>query len=125
MAITWQGPEHFFATVFHDICVGGRAVAQHNAQVQDAGTKVEEVTAAVGAVYPPALMALEIERIAMWAFGTYCALVLAHGSAQAAAAANPGVSVDLLNQVELLLQQNPQLVTQAAALFGVTSAKTT
>jgi hypothetical protein len=122
VSITFQGVEHFFAAAFHDLCVGGRAVAQYNNQVQNVGTKVEEITAAVGIVCPGALVALEVERVAMWAFGTYCALVLAHGTAAKAAQANPTASVDLLTQVEMLLQQNPQLVQQAAALFGICKA---
>ena len=119
MAITWQSVSHFFATAFHDIGVGGRAVASHQAQIQAVGTKIEEVTAAVSAFYPPALMALEVERVSMWALGVICQLIQEHGSADAASKANPGIHPDLFTQVEQLMQQNPQLVAQAAALFGV------
>lgn len=122
MAITFSSAEHFFATALHDIVVEGRAVASHNAQIQQAGTKVEELTAAVAAFYPPALVALEIERVSMFAIGVVCQLMMQHGSAAKASAANPSLPLTLFTQAEQLLEQNPQLIQQAAALFGVSAS---
>jgi hypothetical protein len=119
MAITFSGVDHFFAAALHDIVTGGRAVASHNAEIQQDGVKVEEVTAAVGAFYPPALVALEIERVSMFAIGVVCQLIMQHGSAAKASAANPSLPLTLFTQAEQLLEQNPQLIQQAAALFQV------
>ena len=119
MSITWSSVGHFFASAFHDVVVGARAVASHNAQIQAAGTKVEEITAMVGAVYPPALAAMEIERIAMACLGEFAALVQAHGTAQAASVAQPDADATLLAQVEALMKANPQYTQQAASLFGI------
>ena len=118
MAISFTGVDHFFATALHDIGVGGRAIASHNAEIQADGRKIEEITAAVSAFYPPALAALEIERISMFAIGVICELVMKNGSAAKASAANPSIPLELFTQVEQLLQQNPQIVAQATALFG-------
>lgn len=122
MPITFSSAEHFFATALHDIVIGGRAVASHNAQIQAAGTKVEEVTAAVSAFYPPALIALEIERVSMFSIGVVCQLIMQHGSAAKASAATPSLPFSLFTQAEQLLQQNPQLLQQAAALFGASAS---
>jgi len=119
MAITWSSVGHFFASGFHDIVVGAKAVAAHNAQIQATGTEVEAITSTVGAFYPPALAAVEIERIAMACLGEFAALVLAYGTAAKAATAKPEVDPSLLSQVEQAMQQNPQLAQQAAALFNI------
>ena len=99
--------------------MGAKAVAAHNAQVQQVGTEVEAVTATIGTVYPPALAAVEVERIAMACLGEFAALVLAFGTAAKASAAKPEVDPTLLAQVEAAMKQNPQLVQQAAALFNI------
>jgi hypothetical protein len=123
MAITWSSVEHCIASGFHDILVGSRAVAAHNAQIQAVGAQVEAVTAQVGIFYPPAIGALEIERVSLACFGAVAGLIMAHGSAAQAAAAHPEADPILLNQVEALMQQHPQYVIQAAQLFGLETPK--
>jgi hypothetical protein len=116
-SITWSSAEHFFATALHDIVVEGRVIASHNAQIQAVGVKVEEVTAAVAMFYPPALGALEIERVSMFGIGVLCKLIMVHETPDKAAAAT-GLPIDLLTQTAALLQQYPQLIPQAASMFG-------
>ncbi len=118
MPVTWGSVGHFFAAGYHDLVVAARAVAAHNAQLQQAGSEVETATAAVGVVYPPALAALEIERVAMACFGAACGLIMTQGGAKQAAEAAPGADAALLAQVEQIMQQHPELRAQAAALFG-------
>jgi hypothetical protein len=119
MAITWSSVEHFIASGFHDVLVGARAVAQHNAQIQADGVKIETATAVVGTFYPPALAAMEIERVALACFGAFAGLIIANGTAEKAAVVQPLADPALLQQVEKLLQQNPTYVKQAAVLFGI------
>lgn len=118
--ITWESAGHFFATAWHDICVAGRAVANHNQQIQQVGLKVEEITAAVAvipAIAPEALLVLEIERISMFGLGIICQIILDHDhNLDAAAKANPGIHPNLWQQAAQLLTQYPQLVAQAKTL---------
>lgn len=117
MAITWQSAEHFFASRFHDVLVGARAVATHQTQIDAAAQKVEEVTAAVAIVFPPAFEALEIERVAVFALAVGCALIRKYGSVDEAKKAMPDVHPDLWTQLTQILMQYPQLVQQAEQLF--------
>jgi len=96
-------------------------VAAHNAQIQQAGTVAENITSQVAVFYPPAIAAVEIERVAMACLGEFAALVQAHGTAAAAATVHPEADPVVLSQVEQLMKQNPQYVAQAAALFGIKS----
>lgn len=120
MAITWDSIGHFLATAWHDLCVGGRAVAAHNQQIQRAGTTAEELTAALAVVpglAPEALAALEIERISMFGLGVICQIILDHDKDLGAAAkANPGIHPNLWQQALDLMTQYPQIVAQAASL---------
>ena len=124
MAITWNSVGHFFASCFHDLVVGARAVAAHNAQIQQAGTVAENVTSEIAVFYPPAVAAVEIERVAMACLGEFAALIQANGTAAKAAKAQPDADPGLLVQVEALLAKNPLYVQQAAALFKIPSAGT-
>jgi hypothetical protein len=118
--ITWDSAAHFFATAWHDVVVGAEAVARHNAQVQAVGIKVEQIEI-VGTLVPPtagiSLLALEITRLSMFAFGAVCQLILvADGDEAKAAKDNPGIHPDLFTQAKQLMAQYPQLVDQAKSL---------
>jgi hypothetical protein len=117
VAISWQGVEHFFASGFRDLLVGARAVASRQTQIDNAASKVEQVTAGVAIFFPPALEALEIERVAVFALGVGCMLIRKFGSVDAAAKAMPDVHPDLWSQLTALLAQYPQLIQQAEQLF--------
>ena len=117
MAITFDSFEHALAAGFHDIVVGLRSLAAHQAQIQATGQKIEQVTAAVSVFFPPALEALEIERVSMFALAIVCGLVNRFGGADAAAKAHPAIHADLFTQAEQLMAAYPQLVQQALALF--------
>lgn len=115
--VTFDSVGHFFAVGWHDIVVSARAVANHNAQVQQGANKVEQITAGVAVFFPPALEALEIERVSVFAFGIVCQLILAAEGPDAAAKANPGIHPDLFQQASQLMTQYPQLVNQAKGLL--------
>ena len=107
------------------ILVGSRAIASHNQQVQQATTVAENITGQVAIFYPPALGVLEMERVFAACFGEFAALVTAHGGAAQAAAAHPEADAELLKQVEAVLQQHPDYVAQAAAMFKIQPAAAT
>ena len=115
--ITWDSVGHFFATGWHDISVAARAIADHQSQVQVVVSKVEEVTAGAAVFFPPALEALEIERVSMFAFGIVCQLILVAGGPDAASKAHPGVHPGLFQQASQLMGQYPSLVNQAKAML--------
>ena len=110
---------HFFASSFHDILIGASSGchSRRKHRIDAVAVKVEEVTAAVSAFYPPAIAALEIERLSVFALGAGCALLKKYGSADAAAKAQPDISPDLWTQLEQLLMQYPQLTVQAEQII--------
>lgn len=116
MSITWNSVGHFFASGFHDMLVAARAISLFNNKIAPQEATIESLSLLVPVYGPEAAL---IERLAFAALGEFAALVQACGSAQAAAQKFPQADSQLLTEVEKVLQNNPQLLEQAAKEFNV------
>ncbi|HTV54146.1 MAG TPA: hypothetical protein VMI06_04445 [Terriglobia bacterium] len=116
MATLIKTMDHAFASGFHDVAVGARAVlAWEQKKVQPDAPQIETISALVP-VYGPEIVIME--RLAFASLGVLADMVHANGSAAKAAAQNPGIGLELLQAVESLLQANPSLISQAEALVA-------
>jgi hypothetical protein len=107
--------QHAFATVWHDVIVGQKAVDKAFAAVSKDAPQIEAITSLIPG-YGAA--AADLERIAFAAFGYITAAV---DSAGAAAGAN-GVSVtldaDLVAEIQKIIAAFPVEIAAAKAAVG-------
>ena len=115
MSTSIQTLDHAFASVFHDIATGAKAILSwEQRKVQPDAVPIEALSALIP-VYGPEIAIME--RLSFAALGAVAAAWHINGQdATKAAAANPNLSSDLLVAVANFLQLNPTLVTQATNL---------
>lgn len=112
---TIQTLDHAFASVFHDIATGAKAILSwEQRKVQPDAVPIEALSTLIP-VYGPEIAIME--RLSFAALGAVAAAWHVNGKdVQKTATANPSLSSDLLTATANFLQLNPSLITQAENL---------
>ena len=102
--ITFKSVGHFFATAF-------TALAKDIPKVEGTEATVEAVTAAAGGA-----VAVPLESAAYAVLGEVAAVITAGGSAASSKLADAGLDVAVIQKVEAVIANFPNIVTLAKAL---------
>jgi hypothetical protein len=107
--------DHAFASVFQDIETGAKAVFMwEQKDVQPNATQIELLSALVPGYGPEIVI---MERLAFAALGAVANIVNQTKNPTTAAAQNPGIAVEIFQDVVQFLAANPTLVTQAVQII--------
>lgn len=114
MALGWSSIGHFFASAFHDVIVGAKAVEKAGAVVAKNAPLVEDLTSLIPGV---GSQAAALERIAFGVFGQVAATAVNVETASTAGFINVQFDAEMIADIKALIAQFPTIVAQAKAVF--------
>jgi hypothetical protein len=110
----WASIGHFFASAFHDISVGAKAVEKAGVAVAKNQTLAEDLTSLIPGV---GTQAAALERIAFGVFGQVVGVATAVDTAASANGINVQFDAEMVADIKALIAQFPSIVAQAKAVF--------
>jgi hypothetical protein len=111
MSLGFNSIGHFFASAFHDIIVGAKAVEKAGAAVAKNQQLVEDLTTLVSP------QAAALERIAFGVFGEVAHVATSVDAAASANGINVSLTGEMVADIKALIAQFPDIIAQAKAQF--------
>jgi hypothetical protein len=102
---------HFFASAFHDVIVGAKAVEKAGAAVAKNKQLVEDITSLVSP------NAAALERIAFGVFGEVAGVAASVDTAASANGINVQFDAEMVADIKALIAAFPEVLAQAKAAF--------
>ncbi|HTF70898.1 MAG TPA: hypothetical protein VK638_50335 [Edaphobacter sp.] len=119
MALGFASIGHFFASAFHDIIVGAKAVEKAGASLATNQQLVEDLTSLIPGI---GSQAAALERIAFGVFGQVAGVAATVETAAAANGINVQFDAEMVADIKALIAEFPNIIAQAKAVFPAAKA---